>query len=110
MGPRWPTPFAEQRTCDRGRPIVLWCGTLVLRCNIHKCGEAGERLNRPGCIACEFQTESRLSRWEGRPLGTSSLDYSNEEGVCPLCSIPVGSFTFEPGGCAEVGEACSWSW
>lgn len=27
-----------------------------------KCGEAGERLYRPGCIACEFQTESRLPR------------------------------------------------
>jgi len=36
MGPSWPTPFAEQRTCDRGRPIVLRCGThIVLRCDTH---------------------------------------------------------------------------
>jgi len=37
MGPRWPTPFAEQRTCDRGRPIVLRFGThIVLRCDTHE--------------------------------------------------------------------------
>jgi hypothetical protein len=37
MGSSWPTPFAEQRTCDRGRPIVLWCGThIFLRCDTHE--------------------------------------------------------------------------
>jgi hypothetical protein len=37
MGPRWPTTLAEQRTCDRGRPIVLRSDThIVLRCDTQK--------------------------------------------------------------------------